>query len=81
MFFFCTTEEEVKRCFDKCGFWKTAEERSQFYAQSIKDTKNEESKKRLCCSLYDEESIEKGMKLGKLYDQRLFDCLLYKYII
>lgn len=74
--YFSCKREEVKHCFDKCGFWKTKEEMETYYT-GLRMRNFEKSEKILRCSLYNEENIKRDCKLRKLYEQRLLDCLLY----
>ena len=70
--FSCKTEDELKQCFDKCGFWKTEEEMEEFYEKDSKTKNLLEKEKLLTCSLYD-----RNQKISGFYGEDLFSRLLF----
>ena len=72
--FTCKTEEEVKQCFDECGFWKTEDEACDFYDLDREEMNSLREKNLFQCSLYAENTCG---KLTKFYGEELFQALLY----
>ena len=72
--FSCKTEEEVKQCFDECGFWKTDDEIEEFYDLEREERNSLREKYLFQCSLYAKNTIG---KLTKFYGEELFQALLY----
>ena len=70
--FSCETEDELKQCFDKCGFWKTEKEMKEVYEKVSKEKDVLKKEKLLSCSLYEGKN-----KIGGICGKDLFSCLSF----